>query len=58
MNTKMSTLAAAAVALERDDIQICYVEPNRYNYYSYSVAGTDFYIFSVPGVPVMSLVDK
>lgn len=51
MNTKISTLAAAALAFENETIQICYVQPNYYNYSKYSVADSDFYFFRLPGYP-------
>lgn len=51
MNTKMSTLAAAALALENAQIQICYGQPDLYNHSNYSAPNTDFYLFHLPGIP-------
>lgn len=51
MNTKISTLGAAAVALENESVQICYAQPNRYNCARYSLPGSDFYHFKIEGVP-------
>ena len=51
MNTKISTLAAAAVALENEDVQICYAQANMYNYSRYSVPDKDFYLFRLRGFP-------
>ena len=51
MNTKISTLAAAALALEDRSIQICYAQTNIYNYDRYSSPGDNFYLFSLPGFP-------
>jgi len=41
LNTKMSTLAAGAVAQENPKIQLCYAEVDIYNSDSYSTAGSE-----------------
>lgn len=51
MNTKISTLGAAALALEDEKIQLCYAQANIYNYARYSVPGDTFYHFSLRGFP-------
>lgn len=44
MNTKMSTLGAARVALRDESIQICYAQADIYNYRNYSRPGDDYYV--------------
>lgn len=39
MNTKMSTLAVGMIALANPAIQVCYAEPETYNYENYSSCG-------------------
>lgn len=51
MNTKISTLAAARLALENKSIQICYAQASIYNYSHYSSPGDNFYLFSLSGFP-------
>ena len=51
MNTKISTLAAAALALENESIQICYAQANIYNYSRYSSPNDNFYLFRLAGFP-------
>ena len=46
MNTKISTIGAAAAALEDASIQICYGRANIYNTEKYSSPGTHFFHFS------------
>lgn len=36
MNTKLSTLAVAAIGLRNPDVQICYAQPETYNFAAYS----------------------
>ena len=43
MNTKISTLGAARVALRDESIQICYAQADIYNYRNYSRPGGDYY---------------
>ena len=43
MNTKISTLGAARVALRDESIQICYAQADIYNYRNYSRPGDDYY---------------
>ena len=43
MNTKISTLGAARVALRDESIQICYAQADIYNYRKYSRPGDDYY---------------
>lgn len=50
MNTKVSTVGAAMLAIEDDSIQICYAEPNIYNYERYSIPDVDFYHFQLDGL--------
>ncbi len=51
MHTKISTLGAAAVALENESVQVCYAQPNRYNVERYSKPGSHFFHFSLEGIP-------
>ena len=51
MNTKISTLGAAALALEDRSIQLCYAQANIYNYSRYSLPDDNFYAFTLPGLP-------
>ena len=51
MNTKISTLAAAALALENESIQICYAQASIYNYSRYSSPDDNFYLFRLAGLP-------
>ena len=51
MNTKISTLATAALALENESIQICYAQANIYNYSHYSSPSDNFYLFRLAGFP-------
>ena len=44
MNTKMSTLGAARVALKDESIQICYAQADIYNYRNYSRPGDEYYV--------------
>ena len=44
MNTKLSTLGAARVALRDEAIQICYAQADIYNYRNYSRPGDDYYV--------------
>ena len=46
MNTKISTLGAAMVALQDESVQICYSQANTYNVSNYSTPGEYFYHFS------------
>lgn len=36
MNTKLSTLAVAAIGLKNSDVQLCYAQPETYNFEAYS----------------------
>jgi hypothetical protein len=51
MNTKISTIGAAMYAMENEAAQLCYAQPNLYNYERYSTPDDDFYLFSVDGFP-------
>lgn len=51
MNTKISTLGAALLALEDERIQLCYAPPNIYNASKYSLPDDDYYMFELPGFP-------
>lgn len=46
MNTKMSTVGAALLALQDQSIQLCYATPYFYNFDNYSLPGEDYYLFS------------
>jgi hypothetical protein len=41
LNTKISTLATGLVALKNKDIQVCYAEPETYNFQGYSLPDED-----------------
>jgi hypothetical protein len=47
MNTKISTIGAALVALQNESIQLCYAHANQYNIESYSSPSEDCYIFEL-----------
>ena len=47
LNTKLSTISAAIVALENKDIQLCYAVPEVYNYENYSTSGEDITIVNL-----------
>ena len=51
MNTKISTLGAALLALNDPSVQLCYAQPNSYNYRRYSLPDDDYYIFRLSGFP-------
>ena len=51
MNTKISTVGAASLALRDSTIQLCYAQPNSYNYQNYSVPDDDYYLFQLPAFP-------
>ncbi len=48
MNNKISTIGAGLAAIENKNIQLSYLQPNRYNLEGYSEAGDDFYIWEMP----------
>ena len=50
MNTKISTVGTAFLALRDQSIQLCYANPYFYNFDNYSQPGDDYYLFSVPAV--------
>ncbi|MHB1768028.1 MAG: hypothetical protein ACYCUV_09290 [Phycisphaerae bacterium] len=45
MNTKVSTIGAALYALQNEAVQLCYAQPNTYNYQRYSNPDTSFSLF-------------
>lgn len=45
MNTKLSTLAVAALALHDKNIQVCYAQPDTYNFTGYSIPNDTFHMF-------------
>lgn len=47
LNTKLSTLGAALVALEDVDVQLCYAQAILYNVRGYSSPGNELYLFAV-----------
>ena len=48
MNTKISTVGAALLALCEESVQLCYAAPYFYNFDHYSLPGEDYYSFSLP----------
>ncbi len=50
MNTKISTLGAAMVALKNKSIQICYAQAELYNIEKYSNPGQHFFSFSLADI--------
>jgi hypothetical protein len=48
MNTKISTVGAALVALKNENIQLCYAHAHQYNYEKYSMPSTECYVFELP----------
>lgn len=50
MNTKISTLGVALAAFDNEDIQVCYAQPNLYNYDGYSIPGDNCYLFELEGL--------
>jgi hypothetical protein len=51
MNTKISTVGAASLALRDAAIQLCYAQPNTYNFPNYSAPDDDYYLFQLPAFP-------
>ena len=47
MNNKVSTIGTGILAINRFEIQLCYVTASQYNTGFYSKAGTDCYIFEM-----------
>ncbi|MFA7332414.1 MAG: hypothetical protein WC326_15200 [Candidatus Delongbacteria bacterium] len=47
LNTKISTIAIANVALESREVQICYAEPETYNFAAYSVPDDVVSVFDI-----------
>ena len=47
MNTKISTVGAALLAMEDESIQLCYATAHKYNMTHYSTPGDECYYFSV-----------
>ena len=50
LNNKISTLGVAYVAFDNHTVQLCYAQPSRYNFASYSVPGDVFYCFKMPSI--------
>lgn len=48
LNTKISTVGAALVALQHPSIQLCYSHPIEYNTHGYSSPGSDCQLFELP----------
>ena len=46
LNNKLSTLGIGFMALENDEVQLCYATANQYNMNGYSTPGDDFYLIS------------
>ena len=57
MNTKISTLGAARVALRDESIQICYAQADIYNYRNYSRPGHGYYHQRFNDYPVGTRTD-
>jgi hypothetical protein len=51
MNTKISTVGAASLAFRDAAIQLCYAQPNTYNFLNYSDPDDDYYLFQLPDFP-------
>ena len=51
MNTKISTLGAALLALDDPSIQLCYAQANIYNYKRYSTPDDNYYLVKLVGFP-------
>ena len=51
MSTKISTAAAAILALRHESFQLCYAAPYFYNFDHYSSLGDRYHLFSVPLIP-------
>ena len=47
LNTKISTIGAALLAYERQEIQICYATANIYNVDNYAMPSDEFYLFNL-----------
>lgn len=47
MNNKISSIGAGLAALEKPEIQLCYVTANQYNFEGYSQPSEDCYLFEV-----------
>ena len=45
MNTKLSTLAVAAIGLRNPEVQICYAQPETYNFEAYSKPSDVVHVF-------------
>ena len=45
MNTKLSTLAVAAIGLRNPEVQLCYAQPETYNFEAYSKPGDVVHVF-------------
>ena len=43
MNTKISTLGAALYSIKNQEVQLCYAQPEIYNYKKYSKPGKDYF---------------
>ena len=50
MNTKISTVGAALLALRDESVQLCYAVPYLYNFDHYSLPGDEYYSFSLPPI--------
>ncbi len=47
MNNKISSIGAGLAAIEKPEIQLCYVTANQYNFEGYSQPSEDCYLFEV-----------
>jgi hypothetical protein len=50
MNTKLSAIGSALVAIENEAVQVCYAQAELYNYSGYSSPSEWCYLFSLPAV--------
>jgi hypothetical protein len=57
MNTKLSTLGAARFATLNEQVQVCYAQPEIYNYSAYSKPGTEYYSYRFADFPHGSALD-
>ena len=54
LNTKLSTISTAIVALENPQIQLCYAVPEIYNYENYSSPGENITIIELKDFSVFN----
>ena len=47
MNNKLSTIGVAHAVFNNEDVQLCYAQALRYNYFNYSRSGNQCYVFEI-----------